>query len=896
MANIWFDSTAYLKNKLAQLQKTEPSNPLWQGADAETNLVQVLAQNGYVGAEGQERHYQEYGANELISPNAYFNVTEYLAAKAAQANANAVDGKTDWSSASILTAIQGAGMTVFGHFQQYGWKEGVNPSNAFDLEKYFEAKLAQLQKDEGADKWTNVQQVKDAFAAANLDPISHYAAHGKTEGVVVAPAQNPVEGAEGKTFTLTIGTDTLTGTAGNDTFVGGITLAPGTATEVNTLNNGDVLDGGAGTDTLQATLVDDSAPTLKNIENVDARFLVNAKTLSLASATGVEKVSVVNTAVAASTVSNIGAVGTFAVTNHTGANGNTVTFDNGTATKINATFTNVGVVSATAAKEINVNFDDNVFTEATIAITNSNVNLQSTTAGNDDVKTMTVVATGTNELKLTSGAGSLETLTVSGDGSLDVSETPTTVLKTLTSTAKGGVKVDATGGVLETATTGDGKDTITAVGANVKNISTGAGDDTVSIVTSALTATAVINLGAGNDKLTLSAAPTAGATLSGGEGTDTIAMAKGAYTTVSGNTDAQRALISGFEVLEITDALGAGDSIDVSKLAGVTSFTAGAGVTATETAAVTGVTSGSTVTLAGAIANNGTLNVTVKDAATGTADVLNVVLNKAIADDGNNAAVTTNAVTINLGATGVETVNLEAKGVKAIAASNDVNDYTFALTDNDLKALSVSGDQKVTFTAAAGMTKLETVDASANTAGVTINTANAALTQTITLTGTAKADTFVLGKGDVLNAGAGDDTITLGNLSKVTGGAGKDAFSVNGVVITNGNTYGSITDFTVGETIAFTDAGAYAGSATLGAKITLAGTALFADYLQAAAAGTTAGEMKWFQFSGNTYVVNDASATAAFDNGTDQIVELVGLLDLSKSTVSAAGLLTFVEA
>ncbi|BDV01801.1 S-layer protein [Thermodesulfomicrobium sp. WS] len=703
-------------------------------------------------------------------------------------------------------------------------------------------------------------------------------------------------GTTGQTFTLTIGTDTLTGTAGNDTFVGGITLAPGTATEVNTLNNGDVLDGGAGTDTLQATLVDNSAPTLKNIENVDARFLVTAKTLSLASATGVEKVSVVNTAVAASTVSNIGAVGTFAVTNHTGANGNTVTFDNGTATKLNATFTNVGVVSATAAKEINVNFDDNVFTEATIAITNSNVNLQSATAGNDDVKTMTVVATGTNELKLTSGAGSLETLTVSGEGSLDVSETATTALKTLTSTAKGGVKVDATAGVLETATTGDGKDTITAVGANVKNISTGAGDDTVSIITSALTATAVVNLGAGNDKLTLSAAPTAGATLSGGEGTDTIAMAKAAYATVSGYTDAQRALISGFEVLEITDALGTGDSIDVSKLAGVTSFTAGAGVTSAQTAAVTGVTSGSTVTLAGAIANNGTLNVTVKDAATGTADVLNVVLNKAITDDGNDAAVTTNAVTINLGATGVETVNLEAKGVKATATSNDVNNYTFALTDNDLKALSVSGDQKVTFTAAAGMTKLETVDASANTAGVTIDTANAALTQTITLTGTAKADTFVLGKGDVLNAGAGDDTITLGNLSKVTGGAGKDAFSVDGVVITNGNTYGSITDFTVGETIKFTDAGNYAGSATLGAKITLAGTALFADYLQAAAAGTTAGEMKWFQFSGNTYVVNDASATAAFVNGTDQIVELVGLLDLSKSTVSAAGLLTFVEA
>jgi len=52
--------------------------------------------------------------------------------------------------------------------------------------------------------------------------------------------------------------------------------------------------------------------------------------------------------------------------------------------------------------------------------------------------------------------------------------------------------------VLETATTGAGKDTITAVGATVKNITTGAGDDTVNAVTTGLAATSVVDLGAGN--------------------------------------------------------------------------------------------------------------------------------------------------------------------------------------------------------------------------------------------------------------------------------------------------------------------------------------------------------------------------------------------------------------
>lgn len=52
--------------------------------------------------------------------------------------------------------------------------------------------------------------------------------------------------------------------------------------------------------------------------------------------------------------------------------------------------------------------------------------------------------------------------------------------------------------------------------------------------------------------------------------------------------------------------------------------------------------------------------------------------------------------------------------------------------------------------------------------------------------------------------------------------------------------------------------------------------------------------VKWFQFGGDIYVVNDNSLVTTFNNGVDEIVKLVGLVDLSKSTVSAADLLTYV--
>jgi S-layer protein len=70
----------------------------------------------------------------------------------------------------------------------------------------------------------------------------------------------------------------------------------------------------------------------------------------------------------------------------------------------------------------------------------------------------------------------------------------------------------------------------------------------------------------------------------------------------------------------------------------------------------------------------------------------------------------------------------------------------------------------------------------------------------------------------------------------------------------------------------------------------LADTAGFQDFANAAIADTNNNEISWFQFSGNTYIVENvaASSVTSFANTFDVIVKLTGLVDLSTATFSAS--------
>lgn len=199
MATSWFNEEYYLQSKLAQLRATDPSNP---AAVSVAALQVALQEAGFT----PQSHFEAFGAQELTSPNPFFNATEYLEAKVRQLNSSEDEPRNDWTLDDVVAAIQGAGMTPWTHYQQFGWKEGVNPSNSFDLNAYFESKLALLQRDDPEGGWT-LDSVKAAFAEVGVDPVTHYALVGETEGVEVAEVpseeQVPSDGRElGDTYTL----------------------------------------------------------------------------------------------------------------------------------------------------------------------------------------------------------------------------------------------------------------------------------------------------------------------------------------------------------------------------------------------------------------------------------------------------------------------------------------------------------------------------------------------------------------------------------------------------------------------------------------------------------------------------------------------------------------------
>jgi S-layer protein len=154
--------------------------------------------------------------------------------------------------------------------------------------------------------------------------------------------------------------------------------------------------------------------------------------------------------------------------------------------------------------------------------------------------------------------------------------------------------------------------------------------------------------------------------------------------------------------------------------------------------------------------------------------------------------------------------------------------------------------------------------------------------------GGSGADAFTAKTGtnaDVLIGNDGADTLTSNaGLTTLTGGAGNDIF----VVATNTaniGTYTTITDFAAGDLLKLANKGTETFATT---KLSLADTATFQDYLNAASTvdGTTNGAISWFQYGGNTYVVEDMGAGATFAVATDIVVKLTGLVDLSVASIN----------
>lgn len=162
----WFDAGVYFNNKLASLG---------EGWSAE-GLREAFKGAGYdMSGNGMYKHFVDFGNGEGISPNPDFDPSYYLASKAAHHyNTQNVQPHHVESLSQILADN---GMTAWDHYQQFGWKEGFNPSANFDAAQYMQNKLSSL-----GHGWS-MGQLQDAIENAGMNPLTHYHSYGKNEGV-----------------------------------------------------------------------------------------------------------------------------------------------------------------------------------------------------------------------------------------------------------------------------------------------------------------------------------------------------------------------------------------------------------------------------------------------------------------------------------------------------------------------------------------------------------------------------------------------------------------------------------------------------------------------------------------------------------------------------------------
>ncbi|GAA5169748.1 hypothetical protein [Modicisalibacter zincidurans] len=677
----------------------------------------------------------------------------------------------------------------------------------------------------------------------------------------------------------------MTGTANDDTFTAtAVADSAGGGALVDSLQSVDILDGAEGNDTLNVTLNGGAqvTPSLENIENVQLRSTADGADLALSASTGVEQVTVANST-GTSTVSGLGAVSTLNVANQS----ENVTFSGSTASTLALSLSSVAASAATT-----VDLDDATAGTLNLELTGNDDNLLTLSQAAASAVTINATLSGDNVIDFNTVDDAATTLNVEGEGSLtaDVTTSSFTALTDLNVTGDASVDLDAfAAGALETvAAGGTTGDVAVQVDDTATAITTGSGDDSVT-QTAALAADTAYDLGAGDDTYVVGAATDdTTASVDAGEGEDTLSMTAAMAGTVSGTANIADNF-TGFDTLSISDVLSGGTSIDVSAFSGVDSFTAANGVAATFTPTVSGVGEGATVTLAGdLVTNTGTLDVDLASTS-GSADSLNFVINTdiAVTDDGN---VDTTAATATADTSGVETLNVESTGTLDATISDgnplDVADNTLALTNDDLVTLNISGDQALTFATAGSQDQLETIDASANTAGVEINaSASVAGSPALTITGTAEADVITGGaNGDTLNLGGGNDIVdfNVGGVSKI----GTGAFDT--ITDFNANTFGSGTDGAAGDgeaagtqtdwtgdVLRFTaDADAAAG----GVKADVLGSAADATTFLSNNAGSAEGLVAALDSStGNLYVDNTN------DGVSDYFIQLQGVTTIDEA-------------
>lgn len=279
------------------------------------------------------------------------------------------------------------------------------------------------------------------------------------------------------------------------------------------------------------------------------------------------------------------------------------------------------------------------------------------------------------------------------------------------------------------------------------------------------------------------------------------------------------------------------------------------------------------------MANNGTLELTaaglgakvnMTDASGGT-DTFNIIT-KVSTSDLNHGTVTV---------ADVETINITATDTSTTAA---INTSTLYLSANAAETVNITGNANLTLNLL-GSSAVTLIDASSGFSGVL--TAAAHNGGGTTIKGGSGNDVLTAnGNQDKLYGGDGNDTLVVagGNLVELYGGDGADIFDVS-FAVSNINAYATIMDAAAGDKIKFSGGAANFKSTA----ITLGSTAVFDSFANEAIASSDTGDVVWFQFGGDTYVIENVSNNASvFEAGTDIIVKIAGQVDLSTASFSSS--------
>lgn len=476
----------------------------------------------------------------------------------------------------------------------------------------------------------------------------------------------------------------------------------------------------------------------------------------------------------------------------------------------------------------------------------------------DVYTTLNITTTGVNSTLSNCTFGAVTALNVAGSKVLTLTNTiGLSSLKTVTVSGSAGITAD-----LSSPT-------------NLTAVDTTASTGTTKVTVDATKAT--FTGGAGADIVTLGfTTPTKA--IFGGTGTDTVTMGAAMAATASADS-AFAGIVTGFENLTLTGATN--QTIDLAMLGNFNYMSTSGG----NGFKLKNLPTGGTLELSGA----GTAY-TIESNFSGLSDTVNLNLTSS---SGNSVSFASTGIT----ASGVENFVITTADTQATPSGTFKG--SVSLLGNAFKSITVSGNAGLTLTA--NSTALTNVDASGiSLGGFSYNSGALAAASVIkgSATGANTVDASAATGGAVTyTGGTGADTLTVGSgAHSLTLGTGADAvtFTSAGAYV---GSYATITDAAKGDTLSFVNKGTETFTT---AKVSLQGGTSFPDYvnavIQAGGNASVNGAFGWFQFSGDTYLVQSrhdgSGGSGAFVDGTDMLIKLTGLVDLSTATGGTTNTLT----